>query len=62
MNEYLPIIIELFNSIIPILGHFTTAIAALIPMFMLIPGEQPEKFLKKVLNFIQKFSKDKKKE
>jgi hypothetical protein len=39
------------------LGLFTGVLAALIAFFMVIPGEQPEKFLKSVVDLIAKFSK-----
>jgi len=32
-------------------------LAAFIVLFLLIPGDQPEKFLQSVLDFVKKFSK-----
>ena len=40
-----------------ILGNVSVILAAVIAISLLIPGEQPEKFLQKVLDFIKKFSK-----
>ena len=39
-----------------ILGAVSGLLAALIVIFELIPGEQPEKALRSVVNFIAKFS------
>lgn len=39
------------------LGALTALVAALIAVFSLIPGEQPEKFLRGVLDVLTKFSK-----
>jgi len=39
-----------------ILGAGTALIGAIIAIAMLIPGEQPEKFLQSVLDFLDKFS------
>lgn len=40
---------ELLNAAVAVL-------VALIGLFMLIPGEQPEKFLQQVVNFVTRFS------
>ena len=34
-----------------------TILAGLIAVALLIPGPQPERFLQKILNFLEKFSK-----
>lgn len=51
---------EIIGWIIANGPHFITALnavlVALIALFMLIPGEQPEKFLQQVVDFISKFS------
>ena len=39
------------------LGAFMALLSALIAFFMLIPGEQPEKSLKVIDDFLGKFSK-----
>ena len=39
------------------MGAITGVITALIALFMVIPGEQPEKFLRGVLAFLERFSK-----
>jgi hypothetical protein len=40
-----------------ILEHLEVAILALIAIFMLVPGEQPEKALQAVINVIKRFSR-----
>jgi len=40
-----------------ILSAVVSAITALIALFMLIPGEQPEKALQKLVDFLAKFSR-----
>lgn len=40
-----------------LLNAIVAVLTALIALFMLIPGDQPEKALQSVVNFIQKFSK-----
>jgi len=40
-----------------VVGSLATLLSALIAFFMLIPGEQPEKFFKGILDFITKYSK-----
>lgn len=42
---------------VQILGAVTALLTALIGLFMLIPGEQPEKFLQGIVDFLSKFSK-----
>lgn len=39
------------------LGALTALVAALIAVFSLIPGEQPEKFLSGVLSVLTRFSR-----
>lgn len=39
------------------LGAVSAVLTALIGLFMLIPSDQPEKSLQKVVDFISKFSK-----
>ena len=39
------------------IGIVTTALVALIAFFELIPGEQPEKTLRKVVDFLTRFSR-----
>lgn len=41
---------------IKLLGTFTAAVASLIAFFLLVPGEEPEKTLQKILDFLKKFS------
>ena len=40
-----------------ILTHVVVILSALIAIAMVIPGDEPEKSLQKVLDFIKKFSK-----
>ena len=40
-----------------VLAAIVAVLSALIGLFMLIPGEQPEKALQAVVDFIAKFSK-----
>jgi len=39
------------------LGAIVAVLSALAALFMLIPGEQPEKTLYKIVDFLAKFSK-----
>lgn len=52
---------ELFANVtenwFAIIGGLTTIVVALIALFEMIPGEQPEKTLKAVLKFITKLSR-----
>lgn len=55
-----PVKFDIFDFItkIPLmLGYLSTSLSALIGLFLLIPGQQPEKFLQKVVDIIEKFSK-----
>lgn len=47
----------LMANLFPLLGAISAALAALIVVFQIIPGEQPEKALQAVVDFIEKFSK-----
>lgn len=40
-----------------ILGYLSAALLALAGLFTLIPGEQPEKAMKGIAAFVEKFSK-----
>lgn len=50
-------ILQIMAKAQDILGQVVVIITALIAIFMVIPGDQPEKALQKVLDFIKKFSK-----
>lgn len=52
--EILQVLIENGPSI---LGNLSLVLSGLIGLFLLIPGEQPEKALQAALDFIKKFSK-----
>ena len=47
---------ELMTAALVVLGAFTTLLTALIGLFMLIPGEQPEKALQAFVNLLKPFS------
>ncbi len=57
MQNVIQFILNLFANISPIAGGVSTACVALIGVFMLIPGDQPEKFLQGVVDFLASFSK-----
>jgi hypothetical protein len=52
-------IIQVVSSLnwLEIMGAVSGLLAALIVIFELIPGDQPEKTLRSVVNFIAKFSR-----
>ena len=50
-------ILQIMAKAQDILGQVVIIVTALIAIFMVIPGDQPEKSLQKVLDFIKKFSK-----
>lgn len=39
------------------IGYVVSALGALIALFLLIPGPQPEKFLQSCVDFLSRFSK-----
>ena len=57
MEQVLAILNWCISSGPNLLVAIVSAISALIAVFLLIPGEQPEKFLQGVLDFLSKFSK-----
>jgi hypothetical protein len=52
-------IVSLIASLnwLEVVGAVTTILVGLIALFELIPGEQPEKTLRAIVNFIAKFSR-----
>jgi len=50
-------VIEFLKGLPEILVKFEVLLLAAIAFFMVIPGDQPEKFLQSVVDFIKKFSK-----
>lgn len=52
-------VIQLLGSLnwLEIIGAISTLLVALIAIFELVPGSQPEKFLKQVVQFIARFSR-----
>lgn len=51
------LILEILGDLPMYLGLAVQLLTALIAIALVIPGEQPEKFLQSVLDFITKFSK-----
>lgn len=45
------------NGLSDIIVHSQALLAGLIVFFMIIPGEQPEKFLQKLVDLLSKYSK-----
>jgi hypothetical protein len=50
-------ILQILNQAQMIVGEIVIILSALIAVFMVIPGDEPEKSLQKVLDFIKKLSK-----
>jgi hypothetical protein len=50
-------IIETIAKIQEFVGAICVVMAGLIALFMMIPGEQPEKALQSALDFLKRFSK-----
>lgn len=47
----------LFPALLNLLGAVSVFLGALIAVFTIIPGDQPEKALQAIVDFISKFSK-----
>lgn len=45
---------DIFKALIPIFTGLIAFLTAIIGIFVLIPGDQPEKFLQGVVDFLQK--------
>lgn len=56
MDAVLEILQWLLANYQPILSALVAALLALIALFLLIPGEQPEKFLQGIVDFLKKLS------
>jgi len=50
-------LLQLLQNIGPYVAAANAVLLSLTALFMLIPGDQPEKALKKISLFIEKFSK-----
>lgn len=50
-------LLSLVGKIDELMGLIAMVLSGLIGIAMLIPGDQPEKSLQKILDFIKKFSK-----
>ena len=48
---------ELVAAALVVIGAFAALLGALYAFFLLIPGDQPDKFLKAMLDFTSKYSK-----
>jgi hypothetical protein len=57
MNELMAIVQIVIEKGPGIVAAVVGVLSALIALFMLIPGEQPEKALQAVVNLLAKFSK-----
>ncbi len=57
MDKILEIVKLVIEQGPALIGHAVTAISAVIAICLVIPGQQPEKFLTGVVNFLAKFSK-----
>jgi hypothetical protein len=51
--QYIAWLIENFQ---PLIVALNGALVAVIALFLIIPGDQPEKFLQGIVNFLGKFS------
>lgn len=47
----------LFSHGLEIIGALTAVLASLYALFLIIPGEQPDKTIKAMLDFTSKFSR-----
>lgn len=59
MNVIMDILKFLFENYQVIIDGILGVLMAIIAVAMIIPGEQPEKFLQGIVDFIKKFSKKK---
>lgn len=57
MDKLLPVINFISANLGAILNAVSGLLTAVIVIALMIPGEQPEKFLQSVVDFLQKFSK-----
>lgn len=57
VEKFLEIVKFMVEHWSEIVSYIVAGFTALIGLFMLIPGDQPEKFMKSVVDFLSKFSK-----
>jgi len=57
MEKFLEIIRWIVGNYAAVIAAVNAVILALVALFLLIPGEEPEKTLKKIADFIGKFSR-----
>ena len=57
MQAIIDIILEIFKNAEAYIAAISAVVVGLIGLFLLIPGEQPEKFLQVVLDWIKKLSR-----
>jgi hypothetical protein len=59
MEQILAVVKWFTVSGIPMLSALDAVLLALVAFFVLVPGDQPEAFLKGIADFIEKFSRKK---
>lgn len=57
MNSILDLVHGLLGNWDSLLGKASAIVAALLSIAMIIPGDQPDKVLQSLLDFIKKYSK-----
>lgn len=57
LEQIIPALLALIEQLPVYIAAINAVLVALIALFLLIPGEQPEKALQGVVDFIAKFSK-----
>jgi len=57
MEKVLPVLNWIVSNGPVVLGYIGAALSALIAIFMMVPGDQPEKAMQGIVAFISKFSK-----
>lgn len=57
MSQVLDLVKWLYENYAAILGGADAVVLALIALFMLIPGAEPEASMKKIADFLEKFSR-----
>ncbi len=57
MDQVIELVMGIIENAPVYIASAVALLGALIAFFMLIPGENPEKFLQSILDFLTKFSK-----
>ena len=55
--EYFQKFLEILQNIGPYVAAVNAVLLSLIGFFLLVPGDQPEKFMQSIVDFLAKFSK-----